>query len=145
MRAVAALALLAVGAALGACGGDSTGVESTAGLPAPGRWYATTFDSENVPFSYGGNMRLDSAWHMIDAAGHTRLFIASSDDRFVVTIDTVDGRFVRADERGDIQLLYTSGSGSGDPYPPSPVTVTRDSITIEDGATHLIDVYVPRP
>jgi hypothetical protein len=53
--------------------------------------------------------------------------------------------FVRGDDAGNIELLYDSEPGSGDPYPPSPVTVTRDSITIEDGVTHLIDVYVSRP
>ncbi len=143
--AVAALAFLALAAALGACGDDSTAVESTAGLPSAGSWYAVTFDSERVPFEYGGNMRLDSAWHVIDASGRTRLFVASSDDRFVVTVDTINGRFVRGDDAGNIELLYDSEPGSGDPYPPSPVTVTRDSITIEDGVTHLIDVYVSRP
>ncbi len=136
-RAVIALAFLAVGA----CGGDSTGVGDTAGLPAPGRWYATMFDSRLVPFQYG-DMRLDSAWHVIDASGNTRLFVASSDERFVVTVDTIDGRFVRANDGGAIQLLYLSGSG--DPYPPSPVTVNRDSVTVEDGATHLMDVFIPQ-
>ena len=100
------------------------------------------FDSQHVPFSYGGSMRLDSAWHVIDASGDTRLFIASSDEKFVTTIDTVDGRFERVDDAGTIQLLYASASG--EPYPPSPVTVARDSITVEDGATHLIDVYIRR-
>lgn len=140
-RAVAA-ALLYCAVLLAACGGDSTGVDNTAGLPAPGRWYATMFDSELVPFDYGGSMRLDSAWHVVEADGSTRLFVASSNEMFVTSIDTIDGRFVRADAKGTIQLLYTSGSN--EPYPPSPVTVTRDSITVEDGATHLIDVYVRR-
>jgi hypothetical protein len=100
------------------------------------------FDSELVPFTYGESMRLDSAWHVIDADGTTRLFVASSDGRFVTSIDTIDGRFVRVDGGGAIQLLYASSSD--DPYPPSPVTVTRDSLTVEDGATHLIDVFVRR-
>jgi hypothetical protein len=100
------------------------------------------FDSELVPFTYGESMRLDSAWHVIDADGSTRLFVASSDERFVTTIDSIEGRFVRVDDQGTIQLLYTSSSG--DPYPPSPVTVTRDSLIVEDGATHLIDVYARR-
>lgn len=144
-RAVEAT-LLCCAVFLAACGGDSTGIEggvgSRAGLPASGRWYATMFDSELVPFTYGESMRLDSAWHVIDADGTTRLFVASSDGRFVTSIDTIDGRFVRVDGGGAIQLLYASSSD--DPYPPSPVTVTRDSLTVEDGATHLIDVFVRR-
>ncbi len=138
--------LLCCAVFLAACGGDSTGtgsgVSSRAGLPATGLWYATTFDSEVVPFTYGESMRLDSAWHVIEADGSTRLFVASSDERFVTTIDSIEGRFVRADSEGKIQLLYASGSD--DPYPPSPVTVTRDSLIVEDGATHLIDVYARR-
>lgn len=138
--------LLCCAVLLAACGGDTTGtgkgIESGAGLPASGRWYATTFDSELVPFTYGESMRLDSAWHVIEADGSTRLFIASSDEHFVTTVDSIDGRFVRVDSEGNIRLLYSSSSN--DPYPPSPVTVTRDSLIVEDGATHLIDVFAKR-
>ena len=133
---------------LGSCGGDSTGLGSTAGLPASGRWDARTFDSHLVPFSQSvgstGMFYLDSAWHVIAGDGGTRLFIATHtvDSGVQFSIDTIDGRFVRAGDHGTIQLLYQASSG--DPYPPSTVAVNGDTITVEDGVTHLIDLYVRR-
>lgn len=131
---------------LASCGGDSTGIDKTAGLPAAGRWDARVFDSENVPnYDYvgpTGTVSLDSVWHMISGDGSTRLFVAMHDDEFVATVDTIEGQFVRANDEGTIQLLYKGTTG--DPYPPSPVTVDHDTITVEDGFTQLIDVYVRR-
>lgn len=149
-NAAPTLALLISATILVSCGGDSTGPESTAGLPAPGRWDGRTFDSHPVPFSQSvgatGMFYLDSVWHVIEGDGDTRLFVATHtvDAGIEFSTDTIDGRFVRAGDDGAIQLLYAPASGDRDPYPPSPVTMKGDTITVEDGVTHLIDVYVRR-